>query len=141
MSPKAKPQLAREHLERALPAVAAEDYTEAVTWLFASLEAAVAALADQHGVSIEPKHWKKAEVAEQLFAQDAVSTDLAPALRALNNARKKAIYEGEEPDLDDRSLEDLATEIEAAVESRRGRRPMSVRAKSRDRRVVADAAH
>ena len=116
MSPKAKPQLAREHLERALPAVVAEDYTEAVTWLFASLEAAVAALADQHGVSIEPKHWKKAEVAEQLFAQGAVSTDLAPALRALNNARKKAVYEGEEPDLGDRSLDELATEIEGAVE-------------------------
>jgi hypothetical protein len=116
MSPKAKSQLARERLERALPAVAVEDYTEAVTWLFASLEATVAALAAQHGVSIEPKHWKKAEVAEQLFAQGAVSTDFAPALRALNNARKKAIYEGEEPDLGDRSLEDLAAEIEAAVE-------------------------
>ena len=103
-------------MERALPAVVAEDYTEAVTWLFASLEAVVAALADQHGISIEPKHWKKVEVAEQLFAQDAVPTDLAPTLRALNNARKKAIYEGEEPDLGDRSLEDLATEIETAVE-------------------------
>jgi hypothetical protein len=116
VSPKAKIQLAREHLERALPAVVAEDYTEVVTWLFASLEAVVAALADQHGVSIEPKHWKKIEVAEQLFAQGAVSTNLAPALRALNNARKKAIYEGEEPDLGDRSLEDLAAEIESAVE-------------------------
>jgi hypothetical protein len=31
-------------------------------------------------------------------------------------ARKKAIYEGEEPDLGDQSLEDLAAEIEAAVE-------------------------
>jgi hypothetical protein len=116
VSPKAKTQLAREHLERALPAVVAEDYTEAVTWLFASLEAVVAALADQYGVSIEPKHWKKVEVAEQLFAQGAVSTNLAPTLRALNNARKKAIYEGEEPDLGEQSLEDLAAEIEAAVE-------------------------
>lgn len=116
MSPKAKTQLAREHLERALPAVVAADYTEAVTWLFASLEAAVAALADQHGISIEPKHWKKAEVAERLFAEGAVPIDFAPALRGLNSARKKAIYEGEEPDLGDRSLEDLAAEIEAAVE-------------------------
>ncbi len=99
-----------------MPAVVAGDYTEAVTWLFASLEAVVAALADQHGVSIEPKHWKKVEVAEQLFAQGAVSTNLAPALRALNNARKKAIYEGEEPDLGDQSLDGLAAEIEAAVE-------------------------
>jgi hypothetical protein len=120
MSPKAKPQLAREHLGRALPAVAAVDYTEAVTWLFASLEAAVAALADQHGVSIEPKHWKKAEVAEQLFAQGAVSIDFAPALRTLNNARKKAVYEGDEPDLGDQSLEDLAADVESAVELAEG---------------------
>jgi hypothetical protein len=31
MAPKAKAELAREHLNRALPAVTAEDYTEAVT--------------------------------------------------------------------------------------------------------------
>jgi hypothetical protein len=81
MSPKAKVTLAREHLERALPAVMAADYTEAVTWLFASLEAAVAALAEQNGVTIEPKHWRKAEVAEGLFKSGAVATNLAPVLR------------------------------------------------------------
>jgi broad specificity phosphatase PhoE len=32
VAPKPKHQLAREHLERALPAVAADDYTEAVTY-------------------------------------------------------------------------------------------------------------
>lgn len=116
MSPKAKVLLAREHLQRALPPVMAEDYTEAVTWLFASLEASVAALAEQNGVPIEPKHWRKAEVAEDLFKGGAVELNLAPALRTLNDARKQAIYEGEEPDLDGRSLEDLAAEVEAAVE-------------------------
>jgi hypothetical protein len=116
VSPKAKAQLAREHLERALPAVEAEDYTEAVTWLFVSLEAAVAALADQHGVAIEPKHWQKAVVAEDLYGRGTVPTDLAPALRTLNAARKEAVYEGEEPDLGGQSLEDLAIEVEAAVD-------------------------
>lgn len=116
VSPKDKPQLAREHLERALPAVMADDYTEAVTWLFAALEAAIAALADQHGVTIEPKHWKKVDAAEELYAQRAVPVDFAPALRTLNEARKKAVYEGEEPDLGDQSLEDLATDIEMAVD-------------------------
>lgn len=116
MSPKDKPQLAREHLERALPAVVADDYTEAVTWLFAALEAAIAALADQHGVTIEPKHWKKADAAEELYAHQAVPVDFAPVLRTLNEARKKAVYEGEEPDLGDQSLEDLATDIELAVD-------------------------
>jgi hypothetical protein len=34
----------------------------------------------------------------------------------LNAARKEAIYEGEEPDLDGQSLDDVAAEVEAAVE-------------------------
>jgi hypothetical protein len=38
------------------------------------------------------------------------------ALRTLNAARKEAVYEGEEPDLGDQSLEDLAAEIESAVD-------------------------
>lgn len=113
MSPKAKVTLAREHLERALPAVAADDHTEAVTWLFVSLEAAVA---EQNGVSIEPKHWRKAKVARDLFSSGAVALDFAPALETLNDARKQALYEGEEPDLDGQSLEDLAADVEAAVE-------------------------
>jgi hypothetical protein len=116
MSPKAKSRLAREHLERALPAVMSEDYTEAVTWLFAALEAAIAALAGQHGLSIEPKHWRKVEAAEQLYAEHAVPIDFAPTLRTLNNARKRAVYEGEEPDLGDQSLEDLAADVESAVD-------------------------
>jgi hypothetical protein len=85
-----------------------------------SLEAAVAALADQHGVSIEPKHWQKAEVAEDLYGLGAVPTDFAPALRTLNAARKEAVYEGEEPDLEGQSLEDLAAEVEAAVDLAEG---------------------
>ena len=116
MAPKSKVQLAREHLERALPAVTAAQYTEAVTWLFASLEAAVAALAEQNGETLDTKHWRKAEVASELFKRGAVAVDLAPPLRTLNEARKEAVYDGEEPELDGQSLEDLAAEVEAAVE-------------------------
>lgn len=53
---------------------------------------------------------------EQLFKRGAVAVDLAPPLRTLNEARKEAIYDGEEPELDGQSLEDLAGEVEAAVE-------------------------
>jgi hypothetical protein len=115
MSPKSRAQLAREHLDRALPAVAAGQYTEAVTWLFASLEAAVAALAEQRGVATPPKHWRKAEIAEQLFKDGHVRHDFGPTLRLLNDSRKEAVYEGEEPDLDGRPLEDVAAEVEIAV--------------------------
>jgi hypothetical protein len=116
MSPKSKAQLAREHLDRALPAVDAEDYTEAVTWLFASLEAAVAAIAGQQGLATPPKHWRKAEIAEQLFKDGHVKHDFGPVLRLLNESRKEAVYEGEEPDLDGQSLEDVAADVEIAVE-------------------------
>jgi hypothetical protein len=57
MSPKPKAQLAREHLDRALPAVTAEDFTEAVAWLFAALEAAIVAVAEQHGIDTQKQHW------------------------------------------------------------------------------------
>ncbi len=116
VSPKPKKQLAREHLERALPAVASEDYAQAVTWLFAALEAAVMALAERYGIPIQPNHFKKAEVAAQLHADGHVPADFSPVLRTLNSARKDAIYEGDEPDLGERSLEDLAREVENAVE-------------------------
>jgi hypothetical protein len=116
VSPKAKAQLAREHLERALPAVEADDYTEAVTWLFVSLEAAITAIADRHDVSTPPKHWKKVEIAEELFREGHIAVDFGPVLRTLNDARKEAIYEGEEPDLDGQSLGDVATDVEMAVE-------------------------
>ncbi len=74
MTPKSKAVLAREHLDRARPAVTAEDYTEAVTWLFASLEAAVVGVAEARGLTPEKSHWNKANVAGN-------STSLALCLR------------------------------------------------------------
>jgi len=79
---------------------------------FVSLEAAIAALAEKHGVEIEPNHWRKAEAAEQLYAQGAITTNFAPALRTPNEARKEAVYDGEDPDFGEQSLEDLASEVE-----------------------------
>jgi HEPN domain-containing protein len=117
---KSKAQLAREHLERALPAVAAGDYTEVVAWLFVSLEAAIAAVAARHGLEVEPKHWQKLDVAEQLQAEGRLGGDVAATLRTLNEARKQALYEGEEPDLDGKSLDELAAAVESAVEQAEG---------------------
>lgn len=120
MATKSKAQLAREHLERALPAVATGDYTEVVAWLFVSLEAAIAAVAARHGLEVEPKHWQKLDVAQQLQTQGRLGGDVAATLRTLNEARKQALYDGEEPDLDGKSLEDLAAAVESAVERAEG---------------------
>jgi hypothetical protein len=113
---KPKAQLAREHLDQALLGVEAEDATEAVTWLFVALEAAITALALDAGQVVEPKHWKKAELAHELFVDGRVAHDFAPTLRTLNEARKEAVYDGEDPHLGGSSLEDLAADVEAAVQ-------------------------
>ncbi|HEY1688541.1 MAG TPA: hypothetical protein VGF95_06705 [Solirubrobacteraceae bacterium] len=91
-----------------------------MAWLFVALEAAIAAVAARHGLEVEPKHWQKLDVAEQLQAEGRLGVDVAATLRTLNEARKQALYEGEEPDLDGKSLEDLAAAVESAVEQAEG---------------------
>jgi hypothetical protein len=115
VSPKPAVILAREHLDRALPEVTAENYTEAVTWLFYALEAAVQAVADRKGVTLSHRHWKKADAARDLHAQGEFDADYSGTLRMLNEARKEAVYAGDEPDLGGSSLEDLAADVESAV--------------------------
>lgn len=116
MSPKAKHELAREHLNRGLEGVSAEDSTEAVTWLFLALEAAIVAIADRHGIDTHQQHWRKAEVAAELHQTGVLPHDFSSTLRLLNEARKVAIYEGDEPDLDGQPLDDIAADVETAVE-------------------------
>jgi len=116
MAPRSKALLAREHLDRALPAVAAEEHAEAVAWLFVSLEAAIVAVADAHGLDTGRSHWRKAEVAAELHATGVLPTDYADTLKLLNEARKAVFYEGEDPDLGGQSLKDIASTVESAVE-------------------------
>ena len=116
VSPRAKHELAREHLNRGLAGVEAADATEAVAWLFLSLEAAIVSVADKHEIDTENQHWKKAEVAKGLYAAGVLAHDFSGTLRLLNEARKVATYDGDEPDLEGQSLEDIAADVEAAVE-------------------------
>lgn len=115
MSPRAKHELAREHLNRGLAGVAAGDPTEAVAWLFLSLEAAIVSVAEKHGLDTKKQHWKKAEVAAELHSSGVLPHDFSDALLLLNEARKVATYDGDEPDLDGRPLEEIAADVEDAV--------------------------
>lgn len=101
----------------------AGDSTEAVTWLLAALEAAVVAVAETEGLPIPTQHWKKAQVAADLYASGAFRGNHAELLDVLNAGRKVAVYDGDAPDLGDSSLEDLALEVEAAVVDAEGDRP------------------
>jgi hypothetical protein len=115
MSPKARHVLAREHLNRGLAGVTVGDSTEAVTWLFLALEAAIVAVADKHGVDTKKNHWVKAEVAAELHRAGVLPQDFSSTLQLLNEARKVTTYEGEEPDFEGASLEDIAADVERAV--------------------------
>ena len=116
MSPRPKHELAREHLDRGLAGVTSGDAAEAVAWLFLSLEAAIVCVAEKHGLDTRKQHWRKAEVAQQLYKRGVLPHDYSDSLRVLNEARKVATYEGDEPDFEGESLEDIAADVEAAVE-------------------------
>lgn len=116
MSSKPKVEVAREHLSKAQEEAAGDDLRDAVQWSFASLEAALDALAEKHGIEIEAKHWRRAEAATELHEKGVLPEDLSDLHALLNEERKGMFYEGEDPDLGDRSMEDVLTEIETAVE-------------------------
>jgi hypothetical protein len=63
----------------------------------------------------ERQHWRKAEAATELHTRGVLSTDLSPILELLNQARKGAGYEGEEPDFGDWTTESLLSTVEDAV--------------------------
>lgn len=54
----------------------------------------------------------KTELAREHFARG----DFSDVHDVLNKARKVAVYEGDEPDLGDQSLEDVAADVELAVD-------------------------
>jgi biotin operon repressor len=116
VSSKSKVEIAREHLSKAQEEAAGDDLRDAIQWSFASLEAAIDALAEKHGIEIEAKHWRRAEAATELHEKDLLPQDLSDLHRLLNEERKGMFYEGEDPELGDLSMEDVLSEIETAVE-------------------------
>ncbi|MDP9133719.1 MAG: hypothetical protein M3N56_02705 [Actinomycetota bacterium] len=115
MSPKPKVQVAREHLTKAQDEAAGGDTRDALQWGFASLEAAIDALAAARGIAIDEKHWKRAEAARSLHATGVLPEDLSDLHRSLNEARKAVFYDGEDPDLGEVSIKDVLSDVEDAV--------------------------
>jgi hypothetical protein len=88
-----------------------------VTFLHLAAEAAVVALSDRNGIATERQHWRKAEAATELHKRGVLSTDLSPILELLNQARKDAGYEGEDPDFGDCTSESLLSAVEDVVQT------------------------
>jgi HEPN domain-containing protein len=116
MAPKPKVEVAREHLSKAQEEAGAGDLRDAVQWSFASLEAAIDALAEKHGIAIDEKHWRRSEAASELNEKDVLPKDLSELHRLLNEERKAMFYEGEDPDLGELSIDDVLGEVETVVE-------------------------
>jgi hypothetical protein len=116
MSTKPKVEVAREHLDKALDEASGGDLRDAVQWGFASLEAAIDALAAGEGIPIEEKHWKRSEAAEELHKRGILPADLSGLHKELNVLRKAIFYDGDELESEGFSVEDALVEIETAVE-------------------------
>ena len=116
MASKPKVEVARQHLSKAQNEAVGGDLQDAVGWSFASLEAAIDALAEKHGIAIGEKHWRRSEAAIELKEMGVLPQDLSGLHRLLNEERKAMVYEGEDPELGELSIEDILIQIEAVVE-------------------------
>lgn len=116
MASKPKVEVAREHLSKAQEEASAGDLRDAVQWSFASLEAAIDALAAKHGIAIEEQHWRRRDAARALKAMGILPNDLSSLHQRLNDERKAMFYEGEEPELGELSIDDVLSDVETAIE-------------------------
>ena len=114
MSPRAKDELAREHLEGARDDLSRGQEKDAINALFYAAEAAVVALAEKHDMDTKRSHRLKADAASELNARGIVNRDFGPLIKELNQARKNVWYEGDEPEFS-QSLEDTLSDVEALV--------------------------
>ncbi len=105
---------------RASGAFEVGDPVVGVTFLHLAAEAAIVALAELNGIPTERQHWRKGEAATELHTRGILSTDLGPVLELLNQARKDAGYEGEDPDFGDWTSEELVSAVEDAVHTAEG---------------------
>jgi hypothetical protein len=108
-----------------------------VTFLPLAAEAAVVALAELNGIATERQHWRKGEAATELHTRGILPTDLGPMLELLNQVRKDAGYEGEDPDFGDWTSEELLSTVEDAVHTAE-RAAHAVADESEEREGTAD---
>lgn len=87
----------------------------AIMFLHLAAEAAVVSLAEREGIDTMRRHDRKADAAHELFRRGIVSEDLSESLRSLNQVRKDATYEGEDPEVSEKDLTALSERIERIV--------------------------
>ena len=119
MSPKAKDELAADHLLVAREALDNERPGDALNALFYGSEAAIVALADANGIGTKKNHHLKASAAAELHQKGVLKTDFGPLLRQLNQGRKDYWYEGDDPHIDlENAYDEVSHLVTAAQEDK-----------------------
>ncbi len=85
-------------------------------WAFYAYENCVTALAEMHGRSWNKNHFDKVRLARSFYADGLISRDIGDELEELNSLRKDVAYEEPGPELAEKDLESLSSELEEFVE-------------------------
>lgn len=115
MSPKAKHVLARDHLDLAREEIDGGHIGLAATLLLHAAEAAIDALAEQNGIETSPTHWRRGEIVAELNERGIGSSDDGDLIRLLNEERKSYAYDGDEPEFNGDTAEQIAARVEDLV--------------------------
>ena len=107
--------LARRQWEKVQSAEWELDHESAVIWAFYAYENCVTAFAARYGRTWTRNHREKAELARRLHADGLVSRDVGDELEELNRLRKDVAYEGPGPELQEKDLESLVSELEEFI--------------------------
>ena len=107
--------IARKHLDKVQTAAWEPDPESAVTWAFYAYENCLAALAARYGRKLTRNHHEKAKLARKLYADGLISRDVGDELEELNSLRKDVAYDEPGPELQERDLESLASELEEFI--------------------------
>ncbi len=105
--------LAKEQWESAACAAwEPEDAAGCVTNAFYAYENLIVAVAEAYGRRWKPSHYKKSELATELFSEKILSTDVGEIILKLNDLRKDVSYGEPGFELADANLEDIVSELE-----------------------------
>jgi hypothetical protein len=115
---------ARDHLElakkqwehAATDSWPPREHASCVTNAFYAYENLLVAVAEALGQKWTKSHYKKAELAAELFKDKILTTDVSDTLLRMNDLRKDVSYGEPGYDLKDADLEDIVSDLEKFVD-------------------------
>ena len=108
--------LAKKQWERAASdSWTPKDHASCVTNAFYAYENLLVAVAEAHGKQWTKSHYKKAELASELFKAKILATDVSGTILRMNDLRKDVSYGEPGDELADADLEDIVGDLEKFI--------------------------